>query len=202
MNLSPSLSHTHSQLICIWSLLSAPLPDGHQQRRVPPQVVVLSPSLTLSPLPYDHTTSGSTIYLSLSHKTVAWTLRSFPLFAIFFCPFTGWWKLGQETAGEVKATEQPKVRLSITSRSQSTADQEVIWAVGDGAVNQPYSQNLTSYWVCKRAALFQTVQTSKPLNLFRIWDEITPVRSNSQWEQIFELNKKQFDSAAKCIFHL
>lgn len=129
---------THTELICIWSLLSAPLPDGHPQRRLPPQVVVLSPSFAylLCPMITQHLVPPHTVYLSLSNKTVAWTLRSFPLSAIFFCLLTGWWKLGQETAGEVKATEQHEVRFSITSRSNSTVDQKVIWAVKDGAVNQ------------------------------------------------------------------
>ena len=57
-------------------------------------------------------------------------------FAIFFCLLSGWWKLGRETAGEV--------RPSITSRSSGTVDQEVIWAARDGAVNQLHNQRRAS----------------------------------------------------------
>ena len=74
-----------------------------------------------------HLVSPRTVYLCLSHKkktekkknpAARTSQRSFPLFAIFFCLFffflLEWWKLGQETAGEV--------RLSVTCRRRRLSE--------------------------------------------------------------------------------
>ncbi len=97
-------------------------------------------------------------------KLWPWTLRSFPLFAIFFCLFTGWWKLGQKTSREVKATEQHKVRFSITSRSNSTEDQQVIKRWRCQATIQPESsQYQLEVSVCEWRKLWQTEHTNEQL---------------------------------------
>lgn len=126
------LSHTH--LICIWTLLSAPPPDGRPQQAPPSTGGGTFPFVHPSPLPYDHN-----IWFHRAPHTT-WTLNSFPVFAVFAWPLTG------SSNGRRKLAQESRGRI-LTSRSDGTEDQEVIWADGDGAVDQPQNQTLARYQV-------------------------------------------------------